>query len=140
MRRLPILGAIVVAMTLALAFATPVAASASTYSAKMTGPGPTGTVTVTINGSSGTLHWDLAHVAKDSTLTVTVRGGTCAAPGGLVMTSRYVAHFAGGTSVQSRTMTSTWVGYFNRNWSSRGGDVAIVANAGHSECKAFMHS
>jgi len=140
MRRPAILGSIVAAVILALVLAAPVAASSTTYTAKMTGPGPTGAITVTIAGSSGTLHWDLAKIAKDSTLTVTVRGGTCTAQGGLVVTSRWAAHFAGGTSVQSRTLSSTWVGYFDRNWSSRGGDVAIVTNAGHTECKAFTHS
>jgi hypothetical protein len=134
MRRL----AIPAALALLLILATSVAASDPTYRATIAGPGPTGTVTVTISGSTGTLHWDLAHVARNSQATVSIRGGTCAAPLGLVVQARWQGRFINGTSSQTRTLDPSWVTFFNRSWTSRGGDVAIVTNAGHTECEALV--
>ena len=128
----------VVAIVLALAFAMPaLGATQRTYKATMPGPGPTGTVTVTIEGSAGTLHWNLAHVARNSTLVVEIRGGKCSNPLGLVVRSRWESSYATGKAVRTVNLTSTWISYFNRNWSQRGGDVAIVKNAGHTECRAL---
>jgi hypothetical protein len=134
MRRL----AIPAALALLLSLATSVAAADPTYHATLAGPGPTGTVTVTISGSTGTLDWDLAHLAHNSMATIIIRGGTCAAPVGLVVQSRWQGRFGNGTSSQTRTLDPAWVTVFNRSWSSRGGDVAIVTNAGHTECTALV--
>ncbi len=132
MRRSIILGAIAVLM-----FAVPVSAADPTYRATMAGPGPTGTVTVATSGASGTLKWNLAHIARNSLLTVTIRGGTCADLSSLIVRARWEARFVNGASVQTRVLESSWVTSFNRSWSSRGGDVAIVTNAGHTECQAL---
>jgi hypothetical protein len=129
----------VTAIVLALTFAVPtLAATERTYKATMPGPGPTGTVAVTIEGSSGTLHWNLSRVARNSMLVVEIRGGKCSNPLGLVVRSRWGSSYATGRAVRTVSLTSTWVGYFNRNWSQRGGDVAIVKNAGHTECRALV--
>jgi len=133
MRRL----AIPAVLLMLLTFATPVTASDPTYRATLAGPGPTGTVTIAISGTTGTLQWNLAHLARDSMVTVTVRGGTCAVPRGLIVQSRWQARFINGTSRQTRTLDPAWVTFFNRSWSSRGGDVVTVTNAGHTECVAF---
>ena len=134
MRRL----ALPLALALILALSAPVSAATSTYKAKMIGPGPTGTVTVSISGSTGTLKWNLSGIAKHSTLVVVVRGGTCADRLGLVVKSTWESPFRDGTSVQTRTLQPEWVTFFKRNWTSRGGDVAIVKNDGHSQCLALV--
>ena len=90
--------------------------------------------TVKIDGSNGTLKWNLSGIAEDSTLVVLVRGGTCADRLGLVVKSTWESHFRDGTSVETRTMEPDWVTFFKRNWTSRGGDVAIVKNDGQSQC------
>jgi hypothetical protein len=133
MRRL----AIPAVLLMLLAFATPVAASDPTYRATLAGPGPTGIVTIAISGTTGTLQWTLGHLARDSMVTVAVRGGTCASPRGLIVQSRWQARFSNGRSSQTRTLDPAWVTLFNRSWSSRGGDVVTVTNASHTECVAF---
>jgi hypothetical protein len=134
MRRL----AIPAVLLLLLTFATPVTASDPTYRATLAGPGPTGTISVTIGGTTGTLQWNLAHLARNSMVTVAVRGGTCAAPHGLVVQSRWQARFINGRSSQTRTLDPAWVTLFNRSWTSHRGDAVTVTNAGHTECVAFV--
>lgn len=134
MRRLAIPAALLLMLTLA----TAVAAADPTYRATIAGPGPTGTVSVTISGATGTLNWDLAHLARNSLAIVSIRGGTCAVPLRLVVQARWQGRFINGTSSQTRTLDPAWVTFFNRSWTSRGGDVAIVTNAGHTECAALV--
>jgi len=68
---------------------------------------------------------------------VTIRGGSCASPGGLVVRARWDGRFTGGTSHQTRTLTSSMVAHFRLSW-ARGGAIAIVANNGHTACKALV--
>jgi hypothetical protein len=136
MRRLGVITPILI-LLMALGSNVASATSNDRYAAPIDGHGIHGRVVVSLasDGSTGHLRWSLKGLKSGGLLVISLKGGTCKAPDGLVV--RHRQPLTRSWSAGTRVLPAGSAGYFTDDWQNRNGVVAIVWSGGRRTCTPF---